>query len=66
MNGPSKQSLASRHLTEANKHLYAAAGFVLELPDRDSDVLNHLALVVGGAVETVRDVRREVEEATRG
>ena len=57
MSGPSKQALAGHHLTEAIKHLTAAAEFIRELPDRDDDVMDHLALVVEGAVETIRDVR---------
>lgn len=65
MSGPSKQSLAGHHLTEAIKHLSAAAECIRELPDRDDDVMEHLALVVGGAVETIRDVRGEVEKASR-
>ena len=65
MTGPSKRALVGHHITAAIKHLTAAAEFVRELPDRDSDVTDHLALVVEGAIETVRDVRREVEETTR-
>jgi len=65
MSGPSKRALIGHHITEAIKHLTAAAEFVRELPDRDDAVMDHLALVVEGAVETVRDVRREVEKAPR-
>jgi hypothetical protein len=61
MTGPSKKALAGHHLTEAIKHLTSAAEFIRELPDRDDDVLDHMALVVEGAVETVRDVRGHVE-----
>lgn len=64
MTGPSKQALAGHHLTEAIKHLTSAAEFVRDLPDRDDEVLDHLALVVEGAIETIRDVRGEVEKDT--
>ncbi len=58
----SDQALAGHHLTEAIKHLTAAAELVRGLASReDSDELEHLALVVEGARETVRDVRGEVE-----
>ena len=56
-----KRQLASHHLTEAIKHLTAAAEFIRELPDRDEDLMDHRALVIEGAVETVRDVRSHVE-----
>lgn len=63
MTSPSKQDCASYHLTEVIKHLTSAAGLVRELPDRDDDVLDHLALVVEGTIETIRDVRGHVEAA---
>jgi len=66
MTGPSKKALAGHHLTEAIKHLTSAAEFVRELPGRDVDVLEHMALVLEGAVETVRDVRGHVEAAPQG
>lgn len=60
MSGPSKRSLAGHHLTEAIRHLYAAAEFVRELPDQKD--VSDLAMVVERAAETARDVRGEVEK----
>ncbi|HSX22908.1 MAG TPA: hypothetical protein VLE97_09065 [Gaiellaceae bacterium] len=58
MSGPSKRSLAGHHLTEAIKHLYAAAEFVRET---DHDDAAELAAVAERAAETARDVRGEIE-----
>lgn len=58
MSGPSKRALVGHHLTEAIRHLYAAAEFVRELPHDDA---RELAAVVERAAETARDVRGEVE-----
>lgn len=63
MTGPSKRALVGHHSTEAIKHLTAVAELVREL--RGSDETDDLALVVEGCIETVREVRREVEEAAR-
>lgn len=57
MSGPSKEALASHHLTEAIKHLYAAAEFVRELNHDDT---KELAATLEGAAETVREVRVEI------
>jgi hypothetical protein len=57
--GPSKEALAGHHLTEAIKHLYAAAEFIRELDRAD---VNDLALTVEIAAETARDARGEVEK----
>lgn len=56
--GPSKRALAGHHLTEAIRHLSAAAEFVRELDRADAE---DLARSVERAVEAVRDVRGEVE-----
>lgn len=58
MSGPSKASLAGHHLTEAIKHLYAAAEFVRETTHDDAV---ELAAIVERAAETARDVRGEIE-----
>jgi hypothetical protein len=55
-------ALASHHLTEAIRHLYAAAEFVRELKGRED--VEALAQVVERAAETARDVRGEVEGRT--
>lgn len=65
MNRPSQRALAGHHIMQAIKHLTAAAEFVRELPDRDSGMTGYLELVVEGCIETVRDVSREIEKATR-
>ena len=62
MSGPSKRDLAGHHLTEAIRHLYAAAEFVRET---DCDDANELAMVVERAGETARDVRGEVSKPAR-
>jgi hypothetical protein len=62
MSGPSTKALAGHHLTEAIKHLYAAASFVRELEGRQD--ANELALSLEGAAESARDVRGEVEEGS--
>lgn len=61
MGGPSKKALAGHHLTEAIRHLSAAAEFVRELKREDA---GELALTIDRAVGTARDVRSEVEERT--
>ncbi len=61
MSGPSKEALADHHLTEAIRHLSAAAEFVRDLDREDA---NELALAVDRAVETARDLRGEVEGRT--
>ena len=63
MSGPSKKALAGHHLTEAIKHLYAAAEFVSELVDEGDP--NDLAMTLVRAAETARDVRGEVEGSAR-
>jgi len=63
MSGPSERALAGHHLLEAIRHLSAAAQFIRELPDRsDAD---DIAKLIDSVQETVREVRDEVEEATR-
>jgi hypothetical protein len=57
VSGPSKEALAAHHLTEAVRHLSAAAEFVRELDREDARAL---ALAVDRAVETARDLRGEV------
>jgi len=59
MSGPSKLSLAGHHLTEAIRHLYAAAEFVRETDCEDA---GDLAMTVERAAETARDARGEVEK----
>jgi hypothetical protein len=56
--GPSKRALVGHHLTEAIRHLSAAAEFVRELDRADAE---DLARSVERAAEAVRDVRGEVE-----
>jgi hypothetical protein len=64
VSGPSIRNLASHHLTEAIRHLSAAAAFARELAGReDSDDLAQLALVVDGTIETIRDARGAVKES---
>lgn len=62
MSTPGKRALAGHHLTEAIKHLYAAADFVRET---DHDDARELAVVVERAAETAHDVRGEVEGRAR-
>jgi len=62
MSGPSKKALVGHHLTEAIRHLYAAAEFVRELVDDDP---NDLAMTLVRAAETARDVRGEVEGSSK-
>ena len=57
MSGPSKRDLAGHHLTEALRHLYAAASFVRETNCKDAD---GLAMSLERAAETARDARGEV------
>ena len=59
---PSKRSLASHHLTEAIRHLSAAAEFVRELPDRHPAVRDRKALDVEGAREIIRALRGDVDK----
>lgn len=59
MSPPSKQSLAGHHLTEAIKHLYAAAELVRDL-DAVQDA-SEVALSIEGAAETARDIRGEIQ-----
>jgi hypothetical protein len=61
MGGPGKKALAGHHLTEAIRHLSAAAEFVRELKREDA---GELAMTVERAVETARDVRGEIEGRT--
>jgi hypothetical protein len=61
MGGPSKKALAGHHLTEAIRHLSAAAEFVRELKREDA---NELAMTIERAGETARDVRGEVDGRT--
>lgn len=58
MSGPSKRDLAGHHLTEAIRHLHAAAEFARET---DHDDARELAMVVERAAEIARDVRGEFE-----
>jgi hypothetical protein len=58
---PSSSDLAQHHLTEAIRHLAAAAEFVRELRREDSE---ELAMSVVRAAEAVRDVRDDVTEAS--
>jgi hypothetical protein len=59
MIGPSTRDLASHHLTEAIRHLYAAASFVRETDCKNAD---GLALSLEGCAEDARATRGEVEQ----
>lgn len=58
MSGPSKEALVTHHLTEALRHLSAAAQFTRELSRADAD---ELAMSLERWLEAVRDVRGDVE-----
>ena len=58
MSGPSKEALVGHHLTEAIRHLLAAAEFTRELTREDA---GELAMSLERWLEAVRDVRGEVE-----
>jgi hypothetical protein len=59
VSGPSTKALVGHHLTEAIRHLYAAAEFARELPGcKDADAL---AMTLEHAAEIARDVRNEIE-----
>lgn len=57
MSGPSKESLVN-HLTEAIRHLSAAAQFARELERKDA---GELAMSLERAVEATRDIRGDIE-----
>jgi len=59
MNGPSTEALIGHHLTQAIRHLSAAAEFARELKREDAA---ELALSLEREVEAVRDVRGDVVE----
>lgn len=58
MTGPSIGALIGHHLTEAIKHLSAAAELSRELSREDA---GELATSLAHMVETVRDARGDVE-----
>jgi hypothetical protein len=58
MNGPSTEALITHHLTQALRHLAAAAEFARELSRPDA---GELALSLDRQVEAVRDVRGDIE-----
>lgn len=58
MNGPSPKDLVGHHLTQAIRHLVAAAEFVRELSREDA---GELAMTLEHAAETARDARGEIE-----
>lgn len=58
MNGPSPKDLVGHHLTQAIRHLSAAAEFARELSREDA---GELAMSLDRAVEAARDVRSDVE-----
>ena len=59
MNGPSAKDLVGHHLTQAIRHLVAAAEFARELEGRED--AGELAMSLERAAEAARDVRGEVE-----
>lgn len=58
MSGPCKESLVNHHLTEAIRHLSAAAQFTRELEREDA---GELAMSLERWLDAVRDVRGDVE-----
>lgn len=58
--GPSTEALCGHHLTEAIRHLSAAAEFSRELGRPDA---GELAMSLERAVEATRDIRVDIEGA---
>lgn len=58
--GPSTAALIGHHLTEAIKHLSAAAELSLELTREDANELSHSLIRMR---EAIRDARGDVEGA---
>ena len=58
VSGPSTKAIVGHHLTEAIRHLSAAAESARDLPREDAE---ELAKSLERAVEAARDVRGDVE-----